>query len=193
MTNTTEQLILSLNSAVSSTLAPVQFPETPELWATSFFFNSCKTLCSSVDTVSSWKMTDLPFFVLFCFLVFSFSKQDHFCQFLLKLAQSQPLLLRTHTAATNVQKPTALKWSQCTVSHGMNLFLFPFATKCMSLFFIMYSLIQPKLQFKHRFFILNKTFVQPDHLPSCYRIKIPQNTATTPKTGAPGRAKELQK
>lgn len=36
--------------------------------------------------------------------------------------------------------------------------------------------------FKHRVFcILNKLFVQPDHLPSSYRIKIPQNIATTPK------------
>lgn len=72
MTNTTEQHILSLYSAVSSTLAPVQFPETPELWAASFSFNSCKTLCRSVGTVSSWKLTDPLFLVLFCF-VFWFS------------------------------------------------------------------------------------------------------------------------
>lgn len=49
------------------------------------FFNSCKVLCSSVETMGSWK-THLPCFVLIVFLVFSFLKKDQFLPISLKMS-----------------------------------------------------------------------------------------------------------
>jgi len=99
-------------------------------------------------------------------------KHDCFCQSFLKWGQTQPLHSRTHTATIGVQKPAALEQPQCTVSLQPNLFLLPSETKCMPLFFAIYSLIQHELLFKHGVFILNNFFVQPDNSPRSYTIKI---------------------
>lgn len=126
------------------------------------FFNPWRPLCGHHEQMGN----DLPFFGLFCFLLVFILKQVNclFWQFLSKRARSQLLLLRTHTGTISVQNPAAFTWSQCRVSQGTNLFLFPSQTKCTSLFYITYSLIQPEPLFKLSFFILNKSFVQPDHL-----------------------------
>lgn len=79
--------------------------------------------------------------------------------------QTQPLHSGTHTTTIGVEKLAALE--QAMHSQPSPKFIFTSKTKCMPLFFTIYSLIQPKLLFKHGVFILNKFFVQPDNSPRC--------------------------
>lgn len=144
MLNTAEQQILSLFSTVPSTLTPVHFPETPEQWDASFFFNSCKTACSSSGTMSLWKMTDQPFvFGFFWFSHFLFLEARSFLPIPLKTSTGSTFAFKGSHSCYRCAKPTVLKWPQCSASFHMYLFLFPSEAKCMSLFSTMYSLIQP--------------------------------------------------